>query len=220
VRAMMQVLRRRRRDERGAVAIEAALVVPLVIIMLMGIVEFSLLLRDYVAVTSAARAGTRLASAEPGAGQCSTTLYPTCVPASVPALAQDAANGVQNGLTGVPATSIDYILVYRANDKGYPGAAGSTSMPSSCSGIASCVMFTYSTSAQGFRYNSGSWDSKTINACVNDAGQDSIGVYIKATHKWMTGLFGNTIGIGDRAMNKFEPLPQESCKPGTISPHP
>jgi Flp pilus assembly protein TadG len=203
------------------VAVEAAIVLPMVILLIFGMVEFSLLLRDYVSLTAATRAGTRLASAEAAAGGCNTAVYgATCVSTSVPAAAQDAANAMQRALSGVPSTSVNYVLVYKANDKGYPGATGSTVMPTSCSGVSNCVMFTWNVAAQQYRYNSGAWDSRTINACVNDVAQDSVGIYVKATHTWLTGLFGQTIGLSDRSVNKFEPLPSDSCKPGQPNAHP
>ena len=52
------------RDD-GAAAVEFALVSLLLITLFLGIIEFSLILRDKVAVTSAVRAGGRIASAEP-----------------------------------------------------------------------------------------------------------------------------------------------------------
>ena len=71
----------------------------------------------------------------------------------------------------MPKGQIDYILVYKANDKGFPGADGIVdharhggarpTVSSSCGGPMS--------SPPAFRYNSGTWDSKTINACVNES---------------------------------------------------
>ena len=53
------------RREGGAVAIEAALLTPLLLLLLFGIIEFGMLYKDYLAVTSSVRAGARMASAEP-----------------------------------------------------------------------------------------------------------------------------------------------------------
>ena len=60
--------RARARGERGAIAVEAALVLPLLIAMMFGIVELSLMVRDDIAMTSATRAGARVAAAAAGAG--------------------------------------------------------------------------------------------------------------------------------------------------------
>ena len=56
-----------RRTERGAVAVEAAIITPLLVALAFGIIEFGLLLKDDLGVTSSVRAGARMASAEPRA---------------------------------------------------------------------------------------------------------------------------------------------------------
>ena len=41
---------------------------------------------------------------------------------------------------------------------------------------------------------------------------DRVGIYMNATHKMMTGLFGATITMTrSRAVMDFEPLPAQSC---------
>src|SRR3954453_23719727 len=100
--------RRRGRGQRGAVAVEAALVTPVLIILVFGIIEFALIMRDYVAVSSAVRVGARIASANPGAGLCSAQPSP-CAPATTPALAQQAADAIRQAGTAMPKDSIDYI---------------------------------------------------------------------------------------------------------------
>ena len=52
-----------------------------------------------------------------------------------------------------------------------------------------CVGFVWRDSANAFRYDSGAWDSRTINGCVNES--DTLGVYLRATHKAVVGLFGD-----------------------------
>jgi hypothetical protein len=206
--------------ERGAVAIETALVMPLVLAVLLGIVEVSLLIRDHVAVTSAVRVGSRIASAsaDAGPGVCETgPTAPPCTSASSPALAQLAADAIQRAGSAMPADSIDHILVYKANRQGFPGADGNTTMPTSCSGYANCVRFTWNDAANAFRYAGGAWDSKGINACVNES--DTLGVAMQATHEFMTGILGASVGLADRSVMRFEPLSEDSCKPGTPAAH-
>lgn len=52
---------RRRRSERGAELVEFAIVMPVLVVMLTGIVDFALLLHSYEVTTNAAREGARLA---------------------------------------------------------------------------------------------------------------------------------------------------------------
>ncbi len=78
-------------------------------------------------------------------------------------------------------------------------------------------MFKWKDTADAFSYVSGTWPSTTINACAGES--DAIGVYLHATHKWMSGLFPGAVGVSDRAVSKFEPLPPDNCKSTSPFPH-
>ena len=54
-------LARRSRSERGAVLIEAAVALPLLLLVVLGIVDFGLLFQRYEVLTNAAREGARIA---------------------------------------------------------------------------------------------------------------------------------------------------------------
>jgi Flp pilus assembly protein TadG len=54
-------LRRLRRSERGAELVEFAIVVPVLLLLLGGIIDFALLFQSYEVSTNAAREGARLA---------------------------------------------------------------------------------------------------------------------------------------------------------------
>ena len=58
---MASLTRRRWSDERGTELIEFAVVLPLLLLILMGIIDFGLLLQRYQVVTNAAREGARVA---------------------------------------------------------------------------------------------------------------------------------------------------------------
>jgi hypothetical protein len=229
VNALSALHRRARtpgRGQRGAVAVEAALVTPVLVTLILGILEFSLILRDYLAVSSAVRVGARIASANPGAGPA--ICPPDC--GSVPALARNAVEAIDKASTTMPKASVDYVIVYQANGKGYPaplgtattaiGANTSTSMPAGtsttpCSAYVNCIAFEWNGS--GFAYDSGSWASTSIDACPSSA--YSAGVYMHATHTNLTGVFGRTIGLGDRTVMTFEPLSVASCNASAPTPH-
>jgi hypothetical protein len=209
--------------ERGAVAVEAALVVPLLLAVLFGIVEVSLLIRDHVAVSSAVRVGSRIASAsaDAGPGVChpAEPEAPPCTPDRSPALAQAAADAIQRAGSAMPRDSIEHILIYEANAQGFPGGDGNTTMPASCAGFANCVKFVWKESDNAFRYAGGGWDSKGINACANRSDADTQGVSMRARHQGVTGIFGASIGLSDRSVMRFEPLPNDSCSPDSLYPH-
>lgn len=204
----------RMRSERGAAAVEAALVTPIILFILVGIIEMSLLMRDTVSVTSSVRTGARLSSSAAGAGPgvctASGPTPPPCTPASAPALAQAAADAIQRAGSAMPKDSIQWVLVYQANPAGYPLPTGNTNVV--CS--SNCVKYVWDAGLDQFRYASGSWTSSSINACVNDPLRQSFGVAMRARHSWITGLFGSGIDLQERSVMQFEPLPTDSCASG------
>lgn len=190
--------RHRERADRGSVAIEAALVIPVLMLVLFGIVEFSMLLRDHVALTAAARSGARMGSAEP---RMST-------------FATDMAAAVARSGTGMPASTIQELWVYEANVKGYPTNGGSIlgtgTTFTTCD--TRCRRFTYAGGT--FTAAGGSWSEMDVNACPGDAGMTSVGVYIRANHRFISGLFGSSVQITDHAVMRFEPIPASALTAG------
>jgi hypothetical protein len=215
------LVRKRARGERGAVALEAALTFPILLLIILGIIELTFLMRDHSVVVSDTRIAARVAStgASAGKGVCATGVNPPpCVPDNVPALAQQAADAVQRAGSAMPVDQIQYLLVYKANANGYPGADSNTTMPTSCAGFSNCVMFKWRDSDNAFRYFSGSWVSSTINACFPGTTSfplDRVGVQLVAEHETFTGLFGSSLTLEDHAVMNFEPLDTAHCKSGT-----
>jgi Flp pilus assembly pilin Flp len=205
---------RRMRNQRGAAAVEAALLTPLLTLILFGIIEMSLYMRDVVSVSSSVHVGTRMASTQAGLGPATCTPAP-CTPPSAPALAQYAANAMQSAGMAMPQNQINWILVYNANTAGYPMPAGNTSAVCSTD----CVKYVWNSTKSQFVYSSGSWSSASINACINDPGRMSVGVIMNVNHPWITGLFGSGATIQERNVMQFEPLTSDSCKPGLPNAH-
>lgn len=200
---------------------EFALVVPLLLTFLLGTVELGMFMKDYVSMSSSARAGARAASAAadagPGTCEASGPTPPPCTPANAPGFAQAAADTMQTAGIAQNTDDIDWVMIYSANAAGFPGSG--TTIPENCP--TKCVKYVWDSGLNKFRYASGSWASASVNACVNQA--ESVGVILRARHNWMTGLVGGLMG-GDRTMNertvmKFEPLEQDRCKPGTPNAH-
>lgn len=207
------------RSQRGAVAVEAALVTPLLIALVLGIIEMALLMKDDVALTSAVRNGGRIASSnlDKGAGGVNEggDCVSPCSPSDAPMFAQLAANAIQTTGSALPKDSIQELWVYKANGKGYPctlssGCDANTSTSMTCG--AYCVKYKWNSTKDQFRYYSGSWDWQSVNACAGN-NPDSVGIYLKAKHSWVSGFFGKSIDIDDHAVFSFEPLPTLTCAP-------
>ena len=178
---------------RGAAAVEAALVLPVILLIFFAILEFGLLFKDYLSTISAVRAGVRIASAEPRA----------------PTFADDAAKQVQNGSTALDMSSVTALWVYRADPAGNP--VGGDASFTSCS---TCVKYTWDAAAKKFTTPSLSgWASNTQNACVADPNHDTIGIYLEVKHKAITGAIFSNIIIKEHSVMSLEPIPNTTgCK--------
>jgi len=206
----------RRRDQRGAAAVEAALVTPVLLLMVFGIIEMGFLMRDHIAVTSAVRNGARIASASADAGpaDCTVRADPSapCAPATAPMLAQLAADAMQTTGSAMPMNRVQEIWIFNADPDGNPNTGDE--VPSACA--TKCVAFQWvpaagtDPNAGRFRYLRGAWNEATIRTCATRA--DRVGVRMIADHPFMTGLFRD-IEVSDSAIMTFEPEPVDTCEP-------
>ena len=204
LRAGRSLGRRGASDDAGAVAVEAALLLPIFFLIILTIMEFALMMRDTLSVTESARVGVRIATAMPRQADFSRT----------------TVEAIERAGTAMPKENIRQVLIYKANPQGYPGPIGSTTM--SCAGTeTSCDRYTWDASAGEFVLASGAaWNPLApegtpghVNACPGDLGPpDQVGVYVEARHDWVTGLFGSGRTLSDRAVLPFEPLQPAVCK--------
>lgn len=182
------------RDD-GAVAVEAALIFPVFVLLVFGIIEFSMVLRDHVALTAAARSGVRTASAMPRTAGFDT----------------NSAAAVVRAGTGMPMSTVEEMWIYEAGANGYPtGQSSFTTCDSRCE------RYTFNNGV--FTQVGGSWSHSDINACAGDVGMTSVGIYIRAEHKFASGLFGTGIEMADHAVMRFEPMPLNASNNGICKP--
>ena len=104
-------------------AVETALVAVLLCTLLFGIIECSLLMKDWLAVSASARAGARMAASEPRA----TGLRPG-----------RRRTRCANSVSDLDMSSFKELWVYKADASGTPGS------PSFASCATACVHFTWS----------------------------------------------------------------------------
>lgn len=173
------------RDDRGVAAVEAALITPIFLLVVIGVIEFGLAFKDQLAITSAVRAGARIASAEP----------------RIATFATDAAAQVAREGSAIDMNDVQALWVYQADASGHPMGAGGTF--DSCT--TNCVQFTWSSSANTFVQSSGAWDATSQNACQGT--QDAVGVYLSFKHPGVTQAFFSWIGLSSYTVMRFEPIP-------------
>ena len=184
----------RKSGQRGSAAVEAAIVTPLVMALLFGIIELGFLFKDYLAAAGAVRAGVRMASATP---RNST-------------FAQDAANQV--ALTGgaMNFSDVQQLWVYKV------GTA--TDKPvgfSDFSGCTTCVKFRWDAGTSKFVTLTDNWAASSQSACSTlTEHPDRIGVYVELRHNAFTGLVFNTVTISEASIMSLEPISfLTACKP-------
>ena len=209
------VLRRRRHPEqRGSVAVEFALITPVLVLFFVGIIELGLLMKDNVSMASAVRAGARTAaaSADAGPGTCEASgpNPPPCTPARAPMLAQAAADQIQKVGVAMPTDDIDWLRIYRAGPNGFPVGGNSVNHCAT-----DCVTYVWDRGLNKFRYQSGAWDSKSINACVNHVDRMTVGVAMQVSHRWIMGFSDTPKVLHERTIMQFEPLEADRCMPNT-----
>jgi TadE-like protein len=175
--------------QRGAVAVEFALIAPVLVLLTFGVIEFSSVYHDSSIAADAARAGARVGSAK----------------ATQTDFASAAASAASSAVSTLPGTVPKEVWVYKANSQGYPGGGSSFS---SCS--SNCIRYTYSAGSKQFLPSGGGgWNASSHQVCTQP--YDEIGVYVKLQHPFVTKLFGAAMTITDHAVFRFEPVASSAC---------
>jgi len=89
------------RGDRGAAAVELALLLPILLVLVFGIIDFGRLLFTQITLTDAAREGVRVLALEGAPGSSYTTDE---AESDATARAEDAATGVSGTLEVTPGT--------------------------------------------------------------------------------------------------------------------
>jgi Flp pilus assembly protein TadG len=189
------------RGDEGAVVIEFALVLPFLLLLVSGVLEFGQAFRSQETIAVAARAGMRQAS-NLGKDRAADSL---------------ALQSIVSTLSSAKNITVNRIVIYRttAND----GSPTSALCLTQASGgvIAACNIYTWANAQAapvGFTAvctgNSGAaldhwWCPTDRKSSLTDP-PDYLGVYINATYNGVTGILpGRQITLTDRAVARIEP---------------
>lgn len=174
--------------------VEAAFVTPIFFTLVLGVAEIGLAMNDYLALTSAVRAGARVASAS-GADW----------PADYNIL-----QAVKRESTALKTANISYIVVYK------PAAFGEAPSATCQGGVDVtnvCNVYTPSdwnrpktdfgclTTQSLDKY----WCPTTRKVTMSGTGTDYVGVWMKISHPWLTRMFGNDKTFTDTSVIRLEP---------------
>jgi hypothetical protein len=199
--AVRRRLGRSRRDEnqRGAVLIEALIVIPLLMMITLGIIEYGSAYQQDAAVAAASRAGARVASS------LSKTDFGVSTTDSGVATAQAVASALQS----VGSSTPQKLWIYKV------GAAGSG--PPNFTGCTYCVGYGWNPATKAFNTTelagSQPWPATKQNACpLAPAGPpDQIAIWVQMTHNAVTHMFGGSKTLTGQTIMRLEPSASSSC---------
>jgi hypothetical protein len=179
---------RRARGERGAALVEAAIMMPVVIMLVFGAIEFGFAFNEQGTVRAATRSAARSASAAPKS--------PT---ATFENAAMDTlATAMSNLVNGDP----QFAILYKAN------AGFAPDDPGDC--LTMCRVFNWN-GTDFVPVGGPGWPANEREACLGSpTGTDDVGVYVEISHDWITGLpfipgAGADITISGRTVMALEP---------------
>jgi Flp pilus assembly protein TadG len=209
-------LSRDRLSERGAALVEAMLVLPILILVCFGLIEFGLIYKDTLKIASAARAGARTGAAaiktdgSDGETQDADYQILQAVQAALGTLA--GANHLDTQIVVYKSTTSDGTPVSSGCDV-VTGTAGicnaytgvdfaSNSASFAPNGAFSCSTTTYPTTCA----RSQNWPAGARKILFTDpSGPEWLGVWVKTRHDYTTAVFGQNRTLSDQTVLRLEP---------------
>ena len=175
----------RARSQRGAALVEAAIVLPLILILTAGIVEYGVAFHESAAVASASRAGARTASAMPKNDQ----------------LAFGAADSASSQLQGAGSDDPVAVWIFRVQ-------AGTTGPIGVFGGCTDCVGYPWNAATHRFDTalalpGSSPWLTASEDACAGES--DQVGVAVMLDHQYLFGVFGRSKRLTHTTVMRLEP---------------
>jgi len=198
--------------DAGSVIAEAALLTPLFITLLFGVLEFGGAFRDYLTLGNGSLGGTRQAAIQGNAADADWNII-QAVKKSVAAMPLNEINKVvifkaSGPTTAVPTSCLAAIQGVKDTVNGiYCNVYG----PTELAVTSATVPVTWNTcpGPPSQTYPASYYCPTTRNvlapSTANPNGPDYVGVYVEITHPWITGLFGSSIKMSDTSVTRLEP---------------
>jgi Flp pilus assembly protein TadG len=183
--------------------IETILMLPFLVLLMVGILEFGMAWRDSISVSAALRQSARTSASQGASG--SSDYY--------------ALQSLNAGLAGIPSSAIKRIVVYNATTNAAPDPTclGMTA-PSGQTGSRACNVY----DASALLLSSASFSSSATGSCpasavdrwfcpvtrnvVQSSGADAVGIYIELRHDFASRIFGAGLTIKDKFVVRLEPI--------------
>ncbi len=198
-----RALRARRvgREDRGSVLVEAAIVVPLLILLTFGAIEFGIAFRDSASVAASTRGGARIASALTSAQDACTPGDTNCK-----VFAENIALSVGDSLKDLMTAKPQTLIVYRADSSG--DIIGSSDI-----NCADCYVYGWDAGTKTWVNQNAPnpWTQAERLADACDGTLPSVGVYVQANQPALTRLFGPSRTFSHKTVIRLEPVADSEC---------
>jgi hypothetical protein len=176
------------------VSVEAALIMPLVLLLTFGIVEFGTYWNTGHTVNEAARSGARL-----GATKARELGY-----------ADDMVAVITERLSGINTDAIQYLTIYKADPVTGDPVTGDVL---TCT--EDCYRYSWNITEDEFVADgTAEWPALEQSACGTTGHNDYVGVYLEADWTSPSGIFGDSRTVSETSIVRLEPVPlTELCEP-------
>ena len=196
--------------ERGAVLAEAAIILPVVLTLILGVMEFGFIWKDDLAIANGVHAAARIGAAS-GSDQYAD---------------YNILQQIKSGTSGLPSNAIIGVIVWEANTittvpPSCTALIGSDSSPNPSSGIANSGTGVYCNYDRGSDVT-GLAKTAFLNSCFSGPDHwwcpqsrvttfnstttpDFVGVYIRINHNYVTRILGTSRTLTDQAIMRIEP---------------
>jgi Flp pilus assembly protein TadG len=182
----------RHRDQRGVALVEAAIVTPLLLLLVFGIIEFGFLFKDSLTLANSSRAGARVGSAAGTDPLADWSIL-------------QAVKGASGSLTHVQA-----IVVFKAtsaNGAVPAGCLNGVGVVGLCNAYDASDLNVDQTTFQSAAYTKDDyWPSTSrVTSLSAPSGPDYLGVYVKAQHNSVVRIIVPNRTISDTVVMRLEP---------------
>ncbi len=172
---------------------EFAIVSPVLILIVFGIIEYGLLFRDYLTVANTTRTGARVGSA---AGSIASADF------EILQSLKQAAAALPGG-----AGAIQTISIFKSSASGgeLPSGCQTGSVSGACNVYTSADLTRPITDFGCAGSAPDRFWCPTVRSDVQSAGLDYVGVYIETEHDFLTSMFGSSKSLEDTVVMRLEP---------------
>ncbi len=184
--------------DRGATLIEAAIITPVLLLFVFGIFEFGFAFRNYLAVSNVVRDAAREASVSGNAGNADHRVM----------------RAVDRAGAALPDGAIDRLIIFEATGPdSTPHPDCLAGVPRGDTGTERCNVYEggdFDLAESGFGCDPGppkepDWFYCPTSRDVIVGNLDYVGIWVQVTHRYITGLFGDSITFTDQIILKLEP---------------